>query len=118
MRIVCLLFAYLFLALAVVGIFLPGLPTVPFLLLTAWFASRGSASLHKWLYNHPHIGKLLIDWETHKAISRSAKVVATLMLIVSWLVMYHLAYNFWFACITGLFFVLIALYLVTRPEPE
>jgi uncharacterized membrane protein YbaN (DUF454 family) len=50
-----LILAYFFLALAIAGIFLPGLPTVPFLLLTAWFAARGSERLHRWLYAHPHL---------------------------------------------------------------
>jgi len=118
MRIVCLVFAYLFLALALIGIFLPGLPTVPFLLLTAWFASRGSERLHKWLYDHPHIGKLLIDWETKKAISRSSKLVAVLMLIISWMIMYHTLSNLWLLWVIGMFFILMSLYLVTRCESD
>lgn len=118
MRIVYLVFAYFFLALAIVGIFFPGLPTVPFLLLTAWFASKGSARLHKWLYDHPHIGKLLIDWETKKAISRTSKVLAVLILIVSWVVMYHTVSNVWLVLVTGIFFAGISLYLVTRREPD
>jgi uncharacterized membrane protein YbaN (DUF454 family) len=62
-RLASLILAYLFLVLAIIGIVLPGIPTVPFLLLTAWFAARGSERLHSWLYTHPHLGKLLIDWE-------------------------------------------------------
>ena len=94
-RLVALLLAYFFLALAIVGVFLPGIPTVPFLLLTAWFSAKGSEGLHRWLYEHPHLGKLLIDWEGQRAISCGSKVAAVLMLIVSWVVMYHRLNNVW-----------------------
>jgi hypothetical protein len=117
-RLIALILAYLFLALAVVGVFLPGLPTVPFLLLTAWFAARGSRRLHAWLYAHPHLGALLIDWEQHGAVSRPAKIMAVLMLMISWVVMYHrINHAWWLAGITALF-VGIATYLISRPEPD
>jgi len=117
-RLVALILAYFFLALAIVGIFLPGLPTVPFLLLTAWFAARGSDRLHSWLYAHPHLGKLLIDWEQQGAVSRTSKVIAVLMLIASWIVMYHRLNNVWGLVGIAVLFVAIATYLVSRPEPN
>jgi len=40
-RFIALILAYFFLILAIIGIFVPGLPTVPFLLLTAWFSAKG-----------------------------------------------------------------------------
>jgi len=117
-RLAALILAYFFLALAIVGIFLPGLPTVPFLLLTAWFAARGSDRLHSWLYAHPHLGKLLIDWEQQKAISRSSKVIAVIMLTASWAVMYHRLDDVWLLAGIAVLFVVIATYLVSRPEPN
>ena len=117
-RLVALILAYFFLALAIVGMFLPGLPTVPFLLLTAWFAARGSDRLHSWLYAHPHLGKLLIDWEQQGAVSRTGKVIAVLMLITSWAVMYHRLNNAWVLAGIAVFFVAVAMYLVSRPEPN
>jgi len=117
-RLMALILAYFFLALAVVGMFLPGLPTVPFLLLTAWFAARGSDRLHSWLYAHPHLGKLLIDWEQQRAVSRTSKVIAVLMLITSWVVMYHRLNNVWGLVCLAVLFVAIATYLVSRPEPN
>ena len=98
--------------------FFPGLPTVPFLLLTAWFAARGSERLHGWLYAHPHLGKLLIDWEQQGAVSRTSKVIAVLMLITSWVVMYHRLDNVWGLVGIAVSFVAIATYLVSRPEPN
>jgi len=117
-RLAALILAYFFLALAIVGIFLPGLPTVPFLLLTAWFAARGSGRLHSWLYAHPHLGKLLIDWEQQKAISRASKVIAVIMLTASWAVMYHRLDDVWLLAGIAVLFVVIATYLVSRPEPN
>ncbi|MFA7553010.1 MAG: YbaN family protein [Spongiibacteraceae bacterium] len=117
-RVVALIFAYFFLALAIVGVFLPGLPTVPFLLLTAWFSAKGSTRLHRWLYEHPHLGKLLIDWENHGAISRTSKVIAVCMLMVSWAVMYHRLNNIWLLVAVSLLLIVIAAFLVSRPEPH
>ena len=41
------------LALGLLGVFVPGLPTVPFLLVAAWAGSRGWTWLEQWLLNHP-----------------------------------------------------------------
>lgn len=118
MRFVALILAYFFLALAIIGVFLPGIPTVPFLLLTAWFSAKGSERLHRWLYAHPHLGQLLIDWEGQKAISRSSKVMAVLMFMLSWTVMYYRIENMWCLVAITLLFLLMIAFLVSRPEPR
>lgn len=117
-QLLSLVLAYFFLALSIVGVFLPGLPTVPFLLLTAWFAARGSVRLHSWLYAHPQLGRLLIDWEKQGAVSRSSKVLAVLMLITSWVVMYYRLNNAVLLAGLAVLFICIALFLLTRPEPD
>ncbi len=116
-RLVALILAYFFLGLAILGVFLPGLPTVPFLLLTAWFAARGSERLHSWLYAHPQLGQLLIDWEQQKAISRSSKVIAVMLLMTSLGVMFYRVDNEWLLSAITVLFMLIAFYLLSRPEP-
>jgi uncharacterized membrane protein YbaN (DUF454 family) len=115
-RFVALILAYFFLALAIVGVVLPGLPTVPFLLLTAWFSAKGSERLHRWLYEHPLFGKQLIDWERQGAVSRTSKVVAVIMLIASWVLMYHRLNNVWALAAIAILFTVIASYLISRPE--
>ena len=112
------LLAYFFLALAIIGVVLPGLPTVPFLLLTAWFAAKGSDRLHSWLYAHPHLGKLLIDWEQQGAITRSSKVMAFLLLILSWTIMYYRVGGLWLMSGLALLFITIMVFLISRPEPH
>ena len=117
-RFIALILAYFFLALAIAGVFLPILPTVPFLLLTAWFAAKGSERLHSWLYAHPHFGKLLIDWEQQKAVSRKSKVIAVVMLLISWFVIYYRLNNIYVLAATTLLFIAVASFLISRPEPR
>jgi uncharacterized membrane protein YbaN (DUF454 family) len=114
----CLVLAYLFLVLAIIGVILPGLPTVPFLILTAWFAARGSDRLHGWLYAHPKLGKLLIDWEQQGAVSRSSKVIAVILLPLSWILMYLRVDNLWLMAGLAVLFLSIIVFLLTRPEPR
>ena len=117
-RLIALILAYFFLALAIIGAFLPVLPTVPFLLLSSWFAARGSKRLHNWLYSHPHLGKMLIDWEQKGAISRTSKIVAIVMLFCSWVLMYHRFNNLWFMTGISVLFIFTAYFLISRPEPS
>lgn len=64
------------LAIGVIGIVVPVLPTTPFLLLTSFCYLRGSRSLHNWLLNHRLFGPIIADYVTHRAISRRTKIVA------------------------------------------
>lgn len=117
-RWVALILAYIFLAIAVIGVILPGLPTVPFLLLTAWFAAKGSERLHHWLYAHPYLGKLLIDWEHQGAVSRSSKLMAVILLTASWGIMYLRVNNLWLMAGLAALFIAIIAFLLSRPEPR
>lgn len=117
-RLVISLLAYFFLALAIIGIFLPGFPTVPFLLLAAWCSAKGSGRLHRWLYRHPYLGKLLMDWDTHGAISRTSKLVAIAMLSLSWVLMYQRIDNIWLLASATMVLVCVGAYLASRPEPR
>ncbi|WP_084545465.1 YbaN family protein [Cupriavidus malaysiensis] len=71
------------LALGVIGIFLPLLPTTPFVLLAAGCFARGSARFHRWLLAHPRFGPLVYDWQVHRSIPRRAKCLALSMMWLS-----------------------------------
>ena len=77
------LLAWLSLALGVVGIVVPGLPTVPFVLLSAFAAARGSQRLHARLLADPRFGPMIRDWQAHGAVSRRAKWLASSMMAAS-----------------------------------
>lgn len=70
------------LALGVIGIFVPLLPTTPFVLLAAYFFSKGSKRLHGWLLSHPKMGPVIRDWEQHGVIPVRAKVLAVVMIVI------------------------------------
>ncbi len=70
----------LLVGLATAGIFLPLLPTTPFLLLAAACFIRSSDRLYRWLVTHKWFGPYIRNYREHKAITRRAKVVILLLL--------------------------------------
>jgi uncharacterized protein len=63
--------------LGTVGIFLPILPTVPFMILAAFCFARSSPALEAKLLNHPRYGPHLVAWREKGIVSRRAKLSAT-----------------------------------------
>jgi len=68
------------LALGIVGIFLPGLPTTPFLLLSAWCYARSSPRLYTWLMQHPVLGTYIRDYLERRGVPLRAKILALALL--------------------------------------
>ena len=64
------------LSLGIMGMFLPVLPTTPFLLLSAGCFLRSSKKLYDWLLNHRRLGPYIKDFLVHKAISKRLKIVS------------------------------------------
>ncbi len=62
--------------LGILGIFLPLLPTVPFLLLTAYCFARSSNRLYNWLIHHKTFGSYIYNYQTYRAINRKTKIMA------------------------------------------
>ena len=66
----------IFLAIGVIGIFVPVLPTTPFLLLASACYLRGSKRLHGWLLGHGQLGAYIRAFEEGRGIPLRAKVLA------------------------------------------
>ncbi|MFZ5863600.1 MAG: YbaN family protein [Nitrospirota bacterium] len=67
-------------ALGILGIFLPLLPTTPFLLLAAACFARSSDRSYQWLINHPWFGSYIRNYREHRAIPLRTKVTAITVL--------------------------------------
>ncbi len=83
MRLTYLLLGWLSLLLGAVGAVLPLLPTVPFVILAAFFFARGSPRLERWIIGHPYFGPHIHAWRTRGAISRKGKRAALACFAVS-----------------------------------
>lgn len=68
------------LALGTVGVFVPLLPTTPFLLLAAAAFIRSSPRLYDWLIQHRLFGRLIRDYREFHGMSRRHKIVTLVLL--------------------------------------
>lgn len=105
-----------FLAVGSVGIVLPLLPTVPFLLLTAFCFARSSDRLHQWLVNHRTFGPPISDWQDHGAIGRKAKLLATLSILVAFAVPYFVGISAKILFIQAIILACVLVFIWSRPE--
>lgn len=71
------------LSLGVVGLFLPLLPTVPFLILAAYCFGRSNPAFEQRLLQDPRFGPHIRAWRERGAISRRGKLLAVTMLACS-----------------------------------
>ena len=68
------------LAFGIIGIFLPLLPTTPFLLLAAYCFMRSSNRLYNWLIRHKVFGRYIDQYVTYHAVERKTKRLALIFL--------------------------------------
>lgn len=103
--------------LGIAGIFLPLLPTTPFLLLAAYSFSRSSPALHRWLVSHPKLGPPIVAWERDRAISRKGKKAATLAIAVTPVISWLLAVPAWVLAVQIVVLAAVLTFIWTRREP-
>ena len=108
--------AGLCIGLAFAGVFLPLLPTTPFLLVAAWAAARSSPRLHDWLYQHPRFGPLLRDWREHRALRPRTKVIALVLVAASWLLMMATVDSPVARGVASVIMLAVAIFLASRPH--
>ncbi len=94
------------LALGIMGVFLPVLPTTPFLLLSAAMYMRSSHRLYEWLMSHKHLGAYIKNFREHKALPLRVKIFSVTMVWVTLLYCaFFVAKELWMS----LLFIAIAL---------
>ncbi|MCB1648639.1 MAG: YbaN family protein [Pseudomonadales bacterium] len=98
------------------GVFLPLLPTTPFVLLSTYAFARSSPGLHNWLLRHPHFGPLIDDWQRYGAISRRTKKQAVFVMVLTPVVTMLIGAPVWALGAQLLVLSIAALFVMTRPE--
>ena len=82
-RVVFAALGTVFLLLGITGVFLPVLPTTPFLLLSAACYARSSRRFYNWLMNQPAFGPMIVEWRTYRRIPLRIKLVAIATMLLT-----------------------------------
>jgi uncharacterized membrane protein YbaN (DUF454 family) len=98
----------------VIGIFVPLLPTTPFILLAAWCFVRSSEKAHQWIYSHPAFGKALTDWEKNRSIAPGTKALAVSTILLSVVFIWVKVNNEWVKYSVTVFLAGVSLFILTR----
>ncbi len=112
----------LFVALGVAGIFLPVLPTTPFLLLAAGCYARSSSRIYNWLLNHSVLGPVILEWRCYRSMPYRAKLTALALIALSFTVSIVFFVPYWQArlamAVSGLGLAIWIYRIPSRDDPR
>jgi uncharacterized protein len=113
-RIIFVILAIVFLALAVIGVAVPGIPTTPFLLLTSYFSAKSSPRIHRYIKDSRLFGPILHDWDNHRGVRLRVKIQAIFLVLagLTLLVVTSAAYPIW--VISGLVLGVVGITVILR----
>ncbi|WP_279432213.1 YbaN family protein [Vibrio viridaestus] len=102
LRVLLILTGMLSIALGILGIFLPLLPTTPFLLLASACFVKSSPRFHHWLISHPTFGPIIDNWQQNRSVSSKVKRRGAIVMLISFC---------WSIWVVPIFWVKIALFI-------
>ena len=116
MRIIYFSLGWVMVALGVIGLIMPLMPGVVFLIIATWCFARSSPRFEAWLLDHPTLGKPLRDWRASGAIPRSGKAMACVGMTIGFAVFwYSVDPSLPLAAAVAVMFLACAAYVVSRP---
>ncbi len=116
MKVIWLMLGLAALSLGAIGAFVPLLPTVPLILLAAFFFSQSSERLHDWLHNHPSFGPAIQNWNEHGAIDRRAKILASASIAAAVGFSLLLGLKPWILLLQAAILCAVLIFIWSRPE--
>ena len=116
MRIFWFCLGLLSVGLGLIGVFLPLLPTVPFMILAAFSFARSSERLHSWLLSHKVFGPPIEDWRERGAINKRGKRLATVSIVAVFALSIILDVRMSILLIQALALTCVLLFIWTRPN--
>ena len=101
--------------LGVIGVFLPIMPTTPFILLGAWCFARSSERFHTWLLEHRYLGPIVRDWQSGAGIPRKVRNRVLFLLWFSLLSTSVIVHKLWLLPILLVVGIGTSVYLLKQP---
>ena len=115
-RIILLALGWSCVGLAFIGIFVPGIPTTPFLIVALWAFAKSSKKFHAWLLNHKRFGPILQNWESHRVVPRKAKILMVILQFFA-VIMFHFSIqNIYLTGILAITLIIVARWVLTFPS--
>lgn len=102
----------------VIGIFLPLLPTTPFLLLASYCFVRSSPRLHQWLLNQKHLGPIIRSFESGAGLPRQIKVRAIAIIWLSLVISMIIVGKWWSYLLLASIGSGVSIYLLKLPNAD
>ncbi len=104
------------LALGIVGVFLPVLPTTPFILLSAWCFFRSSSRIYQWVISNERFGPTIENFQEGNGITVKTKIRAVVMMWLAITVsVYFFVRNIYIIAFLYLIAVGVSIYLYRLP---
>ena len=115
-RIFLLSLGWVCVGLAFIGIFLPGIPTTPFLIVALWAFAKSSKKFHSWLLNHKRFGPILRNWENHKVVPKNAKILMVILQIIAVIIVHYSLDNIFITTGLSVLLICVAWYVISLPS--
>jgi len=117
MRHLFFILGWVFFLLGFIGVFLPVMPTTPFMLLALWSFARSSERFHNWLYHHPVLGPPLQQWHQYRVIPPIAKILSISFMSISVIsITLFSPLDSWIKWLIGLSMLLVAIFILCMPS--
>lgn len=108
--------ALIALAVGLLALAVPVLPTTPFLIVAAWAGGKGWPALERWLIGHPTYGPHIRAWRERGAVSRPAKAIAITMMLLSAVGMQYTSLPPWIRGSAPILILMVAIWLWRTPD--
>lgn len=106
---------WIMIALGVIGIAIPGMPTTVFLIAAVWAFSKSSIRFQMWLWDHRVLGPPVQAWYQYRVIPVRAKILAVAMMFASVIYMFVINDGNWMpTLLLSVVLVPVGLYICTR----
>ena len=97
--------------LGTIGVFVPLLPTTPFLLIASYCFVRSSEQLHNWLMNHRFFGKYLQNYIKFRAVTKLTKIISISVLWITIIISFILIENIYARIVLIIVLICVTIHL-------